>query len=176
MDIFDHDDGVIDQNTDRKNQRKQRYPVQGETPGPGGKQRQCQGYHNCSTDNQRLPPAQRQGDQQHHHQGRKHQLLNQRLRFFIGGSAIVTRYGHFDSSGNHDTAQLLDTLDHLVGYLDRIAARLFRDRQRHCGKPTPHTNALVGGGRAGTEPGILPGLRAAGFDHRDIAKFNWHLV
>ena len=158
MDILHHDDGVVDENTDRKDQRKQRHPVERESPGPGCEQRQRQRYHDCNADNHRLASAQRHHDQQHHNRRRKHQFLYQGQSLFIRGSTVVARHGHFDPVGNHDTAQLFDTSDDLVGHLDGIAARFLGDRQRHRRKSARCRYALVGSRGTAAEPDVLIGL------------------
>ena len=43
VDVLHHNDGVIHQNADGEDQRKQRHPVEGKAPGPAGKQGQRQG-------------------------------------------------------------------------------------------------------------------------------------
>ena len=59
MDVLDDDDGVVDQDADREDQREQRHAVDGEAPGPGGEQRGGQRHHDRRADDDRLAPADR---------------------------------------------------------------------------------------------------------------------
>ncbi len=74
VDVLDHHDGVVDQDADGENQRKQRHPVERETPRPGRKQRCRQREHHGNADDGRLAPPQRDEHQRHHRRGGKQQL------------------------------------------------------------------------------------------------------
>ena len=63
MDVLHNHDGIVHQNPDGENQRKQGNPIEGKAPGPGSKQGDRQGDNHCQTDDQRLPPAQRKQHQ-----------------------------------------------------------------------------------------------------------------
>ena len=59
VDVLDHDDGVVDQDADREDQREQRHAVQREAPGPRGEQRRGEGQRDGNADDQRFAPAER---------------------------------------------------------------------------------------------------------------------
>jgi hypothetical protein len=59
VNVLHHHDRVVHQNTDGENQREQRHPVEGETPGPGSEQGNGQGQNHRRADDERLAPAQR---------------------------------------------------------------------------------------------------------------------
>ena len=74
MDIFDHHDRIINEDSDREDQCEQRHPVQGKTVGPGGKQGDRQGDYDRHAHDQRLAPTHGQQHQQHHRNSGKNQL------------------------------------------------------------------------------------------------------
>ena len=55
VDIFDNDDGVINQNSDRKDQGEQADPIEGVTEEVGGRQGQGQGDGDNDRDNCSFP-------------------------------------------------------------------------------------------------------------------------
>jgi hypothetical protein len=97
MDVFDDDNGVIDQDTNRENQCKQRNPVQRKAPGPGGEQRGRQRQGHGNTDDHRLAPAERKENQQHDEGGGEDQLADQLLRLLGRCFAVIARYRDFNT-------------------------------------------------------------------------------
>ena len=69
VDVFNHHNRVIDQNTNRENQGKQRHPVQCKSPGPGSKQRKHQCEYHRDTNNRSLTRTECDEHQHHHGQG-----------------------------------------------------------------------------------------------------------
>ncbi|MNF49785.1 hypothetical protein D3C84_310680 [compost metagenome] len=159
VDVLHHHDGVIHQNADGEDQRKQRHPVEGKTPGPAGKQGQCQGDDDGHPHHQRLAPAHAHQHQQHHRRGGKDQLADEGVGFGLGGDAVVTGHRHLDPSRDQPVLQTLDPRLHPLGHLDRVLARLLADGQGHrriTGLPLPHPAALGRGLLTQRDLGHLP--------------------
>ena len=92
VNVLDHHNGIIDQNADGKNQRKQRDAVQGKAPGPAGKQGNGQRDNDGRTNDHGFAPAHGSQHQNHHSGSGKQQLGNQLIGFLFGGDAIIA--GH----------------------------------------------------------------------------------
>ncbi|MNO60800.1 hypothetical protein D3C76_514280 [compost metagenome] len=159
VDVLHHDDGVIHQNADGEDQRKQRHPVEGKAPGPAGKQGQCQGDDDGNAHHQRLAPAHAYQYQQNYRRGGKNQLADQGAGFGLGGDAVVPGHRHLDPSRDEPVLQTLDPRLHPLGHLDRVLARLLADGQGHrriTGLPLPHPAALGRGLLTQRDLGHLP--------------------
>ncbi len=159
VDVLYHNNGVIHQNADGEDQRKQRHPVEGKTPGPAGKQGQCQGDDDGHPHHQRLAPAHAHQHQQHHRRGGKNQLADEGVGFGLGGDAIVTGHRHLDPGRDKPILETLDPRLHPLGHLDRVLTRLLADSQGHrriTGLPLPHPAAFGRGLLTQTDPGHIP--------------------
>ena len=64
-DVLNDDDGVVDQDTDRENQREEANPVDGVAHHVGGKQGQQDGCRHHGENYHAFAPAQHEGNQQH---------------------------------------------------------------------------------------------------------------
>ena len=96
VNIFHDDNSVIDQYANGKNQRKQRHPVEGKTPGPGSKQGQRQGDNNGAANYYRLSPAEGNQHQNDDQAGGEDEFMDQGLCFVISGYAVITGHGDLD--------------------------------------------------------------------------------
>ena len=164
MDVLDHHDRVVDQDTDRKDQREQRNPVQGEAPGPGGEQRDGEREHHRRADDRGFAPAQREEHQGHHRGGREQQLLDQLACLGIGCRAVVAGRTDLDLGRNDGVAQLFDASHDGVGDVDGVFAGLLGDGDRDRGKlaARPCPGAAVAGGRGGRRCRCRRGRRGSG--------------
>ena len=133
MNILDHDDGIIDQNTDGKNQRKQRYAVKRKSPRPRCEQRRRQREYHGGTDDGRFATAERQEHQRDHRGGREQQFGDELFRFVVGGGAVVAGFGDLDIGGNDGVLEQLHAAHDGVGYVDGVFAGLLGDGNRDCG-------------------------------------------
>ena len=131
VDVFNHHDGIVHQNTDGKDQREQRHAVQREAPGPGGKQRHGQRQNHRRADDRRFTAAQREKYQRHHRGRGEQQFLDQLLRLVVGAGAVVARLGDLHRIGNHGIAQLRDPRHDGVGHVDGILARFLGHGHGH---------------------------------------------
>ena len=127
VDVFHDDDSVIDQDANRKYQRKQRHAVERKAPGPGRKQRDGERQHHRHTHDGRFPAAQRQKHQEHDRGSSEQEFLNQLLRFGVGRFAVVAGLHHLHTVGHHGVAQLGYALHYRVGDVDGVFAGLFGD-------------------------------------------------
>ncbi len=163
MDIFNHHDGVIDQDADRKYQREQRHAVQREAPRPGREKRCRQRQRHRHANDHCLAPAQREKHQQHDEGGRKNELADQFLRLFGRRFAIVARDGDFNPFRNHFVFQGIYPVDRSIRHIGRIDARLLRYLHRDRGKLA----ILV------AKPGIAFRLIRTILDRCHIAHVDW---
>ena len=178
VDIFDHHDRVIDQDADREDQGKERNPVEGEAPGPGGKQRgsQCQDHRRPNDSG--LTPAQREADQQDDRPGGKSQFLDQLARFFGGGLAVVARDGGMDVGWQYRVAQHPQPFAHRARHVNRVLARFFGDgdgQRRMDAAGRGHWRAVgIGlcGCASGREPDVALRQSRTGLDARNLAQIN----
>ena len=152
VDVFHHDDGVIDQNTDGKYQRKQGYPVEGEAPGPGSKQRHRQGQYHGTADHYRFTAAKGEQHQCDNRQGGKNQLMDQLVRFVVGGFAVVAGNFHIQVRRQPLFFQGIETLQHPICDHHGIFAGFFGDGQGNgwFGLLTPVTGPDIIARRGGT--------------------------
>ena len=101
VNILNHDDRIIDQNANRKNQRKKRHAVQRKAPRPRGEECRREGERDRDADDQRLALAERKKDQQHDESGCKNEFANQLLRLVSRGFAVVSRHRNFNAVRNN---------------------------------------------------------------------------
>ena len=169
VDVLDHHDRIVHQDADRKYQRKQRHPVEGETPGPGRKQRDSEGQDHRTADDGRLALAERKKHQRHHRRGGKQQLGDQLLRLVVCRGAVVARFGHLHIARDHGIAQRLDPLHHRIGHVDGVFAGLLGDRNRHR-RVFGHVSALLAGHAV---PDVAAGRQRTVAHRGHVAQENW---
>ncbi len=183
VNVFDHHDGVVHQNANRKNEREQGHAVQRKAPGPGGKQGGAQGQDHGSAHNHRFALAQGKADQQDDRAGGKGQFLNQLIGFFGRRFTIVARDGGFDVRGNHRVAQDFHTLAHRPRHVHRVFTRFFGDGDRHrrvdttrlhrstwCCLVTRCCSSRLGGRTAGRKPHVALRQLCTGFNPRHFTQ------
>ena len=127
VNVFDHHNGIIDQNADGKNQREQRHTVERKAPCPRGEQGDGQGQHHCRTDNGGFPPTERKKHQRHHRERGKQQFFHQRLRLVVGRCAIVARHLYPHVIRNDGVAQRIYPFDDGAGNINGVFARFLGD-------------------------------------------------
>ncbi len=161
VDVFHDDDGVVHQDADGENEREQRDPVQGESPGPGGEQRGGQRQADRQSDDDGLAPAQGQKDQQDHRQRGEDQLVDQRASLGVSGGAVIAGFRDLDIGRNDGVAQRLHAAHQAVGDVDGVFAGFFGDCQGHGGFGValapcrPIADIVVGGRRIFGDVGDL---------------------
>ena len=172
MDVLDHHNGVVDQDPDRKDQRKERHPVEGETPGPRCEQRRGERQDHRGTDDHRFAPAQGQAHQQDDGASGEPQLLDQLVRFLGRSFPVVSGDRGLDVVRNDRVAQFCQALARGARHVHRVFPRLFRHRDGHgrlrtsCGlRPRGLRGSLPR-----REPDIALGLGGAGFDVRHLPQ------
>ena len=90
--IFDHDDRIINQNTDREDQGKQADPVDCVAHHQRRKQGQQDGGRNNNECDQRFAPADREGDQDHNRNRCQPQMEEQLIGLVVCRFTIITRW------------------------------------------------------------------------------------
>ena len=151
VDIFHNHDGIVDQDADRKDQRKQRYAINREAPGPRGEQCQCQGDDDCSTDDRSFAPAHCEYDQHDYGRRGKDQLLNELHGLVVGGLAIVARNRVANVVRYEDATQLAESFNHLVRNAARVCTGLLGNGQRYRRRHDPRAKAYFCGRHACTK-------------------------
>ena len=154
VDVLHHHDGVVHQDANRENQRKQRHAVEREAPSPRGKQSDRQGQDHSSTHNGSFATTQGNEHQGHHRGCGEQQLLNQLLGFVVRGFAIVARGGDFHVLWNLALLECGHLRQHSISHLNGVFAGLLGDGDGHCG-----AFARLGSGHTVPHGGV--GLSAA---------------
>ena len=176
VDVLHHHNRIVDQNTDREDECKERHPIQGKAPGPGRKQRGGERQDHRSTHDDRFAFTQGEPHQQDHRTGRKRQFLNQLVGFFGGGFAVVSGHRHFGVGRDDGVAQRFQPCTDSARHIHCILARLLghADRHRRVGVACHGVAGLgvrVGAkSGAGCEPHIALGLLGAGLDAGHITQ------
>jgi len=131
VNIFDHHDGIIDQDSDGKDEGEQRDAIEREAPCPRRKQGRGQRQDHRRTDDHRLAAS--QGDQHQHDdtQRGEDQLLDQLQRLVVGGRAVVAGDIDVDVRRDDRVAQVVDARDQGIRDLDGVLARLLGDADHH---------------------------------------------
>ena len=126
-DVLHHHDGVVDEDADRKDQRKQCDPIEGVSDQIEDGQSQRQRDGNGNGHDPRLAPAKRERDKQGHGDHSQQHVEKQLVRFLLRCLAIVTGDGQLHIGRNDGALQRFEFLD------DRA-----RDSRRVCGLPFRH--------------------------------------
>ncbi len=120
-DVLDHDDGVVDQDADREDQREQADAVDGVAHQIGGKQRQQYRGRDHDQRHQRLAPADRDRDQTDDRDRGEPEVKQKFVGLLVGGLAIVAGDGDLDVIGDQAGLQPFEPVrdvlrdDHRVG-------------------------------------------------------------
>ena len=109
-DIFDHDDGIVDQYANRKDQGEQSHPVQRVPEDIEDRKREGQSDRHSKQNYARLPPAKGKRDQQGDRECRDEQVLKQFVRLVLGSLAVVARNRNIQVRRKHVAAQGVDLL------------------------------------------------------------------
>ena len=131
VDVFNHDDGVINQNTDREDQSKQRNPVDGEAHQPCREYRHQDHHRNDDQHHNGRAVAEEHPDQHRHRRRGDEQLKDQFVHFFVGGFAVVAGDRNLDVVGNDAALQIVDLGQHFLGHGDTIGAGFLGHRNGH---------------------------------------------
>ena len=89
IDVFDDHNGIIDQNTNRENQREQTHPVDSQSQHHGAEHSEQNNDGDNNKHHQRRPPAQCEPDQQSHDTGSNEQFENQLIDLVVGGGTVI---------------------------------------------------------------------------------------
>ena len=89
--ILHHDNRVIDQDADRKDQGEECDPVDRVADQHGGKEREGERRGNGQRDDHRRPHAQGQSKKQHYGHHRNQQMPQQFVRLVIGRLPVIAR-------------------------------------------------------------------------------------
>ena len=128
-DVFDHDDGVVDQDADREDQCEQADPVDGVAQQVGGEEGQQDRRRDDNRCHARLAPADGEADQDDDRQGGQAQVEQQLIGLFVGGSAVVPGDRHIQAVGKQRAPQRLDARQDLLRDDDGVRPLALGDRE-----------------------------------------------
>ena len=129
--VFDHDNGVIHQDADGKDQGKQGDPVEGIAVEVEEQQGEGQGRGDGQHDNDRFPPAQEKEDQEGDAKDRDAHVQQQFVGFLGGGLPVIAGDGHLDLRRDEVALEALHLVQHRLDHLDGIGAGPLGHRQGH---------------------------------------------
>ncbi len=105
VDVLDHDDGVVDEDADREDQRKEGDAIEGVAEHIGHRQGQCQRHRHGHANHHRRAPAHGQENERRHRERRDQEMLDQLIRFIARGFAVVARHRHLHRRRDQLAAQ-----------------------------------------------------------------------
>ena len=121
--VFDHDDGVVHEDADGKNQREERDAVQREAVEIKHQQSQRQRGRNRNGHDDGFAPAQREQNQQRHADHGDEHVPEQFVGFFLRRQAVISRDGHLHFGGNDAAFERVNFSQDFVGNGDGIRPR-----------------------------------------------------
>ena len=124
-DILDHHDGVIDQDTDGKDQREQGDAIEGIAVKIKDQEGQPQGCGHGQHGNDGFPPAQEQENNQGHAEDGKSHVQEQFIGFLRGRGPVVPGHRDLDVSRDQGTLQAVDLGQHGMYDLNGVGAGAF---------------------------------------------------
>ncbi len=136
-DVLHHDDGVVDQNADREDEREQADPVDGVAHQVGGEQREQDRGRNHHQGDHRLAPPDRHRDEADDRHGREAEMQQQLVRLLVGGLAIVAADGDVDVGRNEPPLERIEPIEHLRGHHHGVGAGALGERQADGRSPGP---------------------------------------
>ena len=95
-DVFNDDDGVVDENADRENQREQADAVDRIAHHPRGEHRQQNGRRDDDEDDDAFAPADHQHDESDDRESGEREMKQQLVRFLGRGLAVIARDRDFE--------------------------------------------------------------------------------
>ena len=147
MNVLDDDDGVVDQDADREDEREESDAIERVAEEVGGGERQGECDRDRDSDHHRLAPPEGCRHEQDDRDRGEGEVLHELARLLVGRGTVVPRLGDLDVAGEDRTAQAGHQGVELGDQLHRVGAGLLGDRQGHCGRIEPGRQALRGAGR-----------------------------
>ena len=135
--IFDHDDGVVDQNAYRENERKQADAVDRVTHQVRGEEREEDRCWNDDQRDGRLAPADHKADQDDDRDGCKRQMEQQLVRLVVRRLSIVARDFDIDVRGNQRALQGINALHQRIRHDDGVRTGALCESHADCGHGHP---------------------------------------
>ena len=131
--IFNHDNRVIDQNTDGENQRKKTDTVNRITHQPRGKEREQNRRRDDDQHHHAFTPSNRQRDEDHNRDGSKRQMEQELIGFFCCRLAVIAGDFNLYTCGNDAALHGLQTFDDIFCNNNRIRTFAFGKRKANHG-------------------------------------------
>ena len=130
-DVFNHDDGVVDQQAERQNQRKQGDAVDALPRDQTDRERDEQNQRNGDGDDRSGAPAEEKHQQQHHGADGDGEMLHERVDRVVGLGAVVARDVHPHVRGDHRGADARQFAQRFVGDRHRVGPGALGDGDDH---------------------------------------------
>ncbi len=166
-DILDDDDGVVDQDADREDEREQADAIDRITHHPGGEEREQDRRRNDDHDDEAFPPPDGDGDERDDRDRRESEVEQELVRLLGRGFPVVSRDGDVDAGRDDASAHDLEPFQHVIGDRHRICALALGDGERDR-RAAPQFAALA----ARDHPGAMLRFGGADDDIRDILDVN----
>ena len=166
-DVFHHDNRVVHEDADGKNQREERDAIQREAVEIKNEQRQCECCGNRQQHDDGFAPAQHEQDQKRHAYHREQHVPEQFVGFILSRQTIVPRDGDLDIGWNDVALQRIHFFQNLTGNGNCIRTRPLGNGERN--------GRLISGNfirRTGTEEHILAWFFRAIRNVRHVAQIN----
>ncbi len=133
-DVLDEDDGVVDENTDREDEREQTDPVDRVAEHPGGEEGEENGDRDGPEYDPGLAEAHEDGDDDDDRDRREEEVEEQLVGLVRRRLAVVARDLDPDILGDQPPVQRLEPLEQLLRHHHRIRPLALGDRDRHRGQ------------------------------------------
>ena len=127
-DVFDDDDGVVDENADREDQREQADAIDRVAHQPRGEEREQNGRRDDDEDDDALAPADHHHDEHDDRHGGEREMEQQLVGLFGRRLAVVARHRDLDIVGDDAALDGLQPMHDLVGDDHGVGALALGDR------------------------------------------------
>ena len=132
-DVLDDDDGIVDENADREDEREQADAIERVAHDPGGEEREQDRRRDDDGDHDRFAPADGDGDENDDRDGGEAEMEEKLVRLLVGGLAVVAGDRHLDVGREDLAMHLVEPLDDVLGDDDGVGAGTLGDGERHRG-------------------------------------------
>ncbi len=130
-DIFDDNNGVINQNADGKDQGKQGNAIQGIAVEIKDQQGQCEGRRDGQHDHNRLTKTEKKQDQQRDTENSYAHVQQQLIRLFRRRFTIISRHTDLQIGRNQRPFKAVNFCFNFVNYVYRVGPGPLGHRQGH---------------------------------------------
>ena len=174
VDILDHDDGIVHEYADGKDQRKQAHSVDGVAADQGIEHGDQDHHRNHDHDHyRRLPAEVQRGPDQHHHDGGGHkQFEDELVDLVLGGLAVVAGHRNMNVVRDHAALEGLDLVKDIPGDGHAVGTLFLRQRDGHRRGGIGFLAGFLRGFLGGVVADQMTGIGRLGHHRGDIAHIH----